>query len=150
MKIWHRQKFSEPNFVSSLGSESNRSSRFPPGGDSRKWLRAVFLEKDGLCQTKLLNKGREGETIGGVLSLWNSHHSASRRTLLRCVNSGLKGYTDMWAAACFPSILGVHTRKGEYVSLLNAIRGPHSMPGDPKRNLSILGVTASMRVYFHW
>lgn len=55
----------------------------------------------------------------------------------------------MWAAACFPYILRVHTRKGEYVSLLNAIRGPHRMSGDPKRNLSILGVTASLRVYFH-
>lgn len=40
-----------------LGSESNRSSGVPPGGDSRKWLRAVFPEKESLCQTKLLHKG---------------------------------------------------------------------------------------------
>lgn len=54
----------------------------------------------------------------------------------------------MWAAACFPSILGVHLRKSEYVSLLNAVRRPHSVPGDPKGNLSILVVTSSIRVYF--
>lgn len=72
-----------------------------------------------------------------------------KKHVLCCINSGLKGYIDMWAAACLPYILGVHMRKGEYVSLLSAIRGPHSMPRDPRRKLSILGVTASMRVYFH-
>lgn len=55
----------------------------------------------------------------------------------------------MWAAACFPSILGVHLRKSEYVSLLNVVRRPHSVPGDPRGNLSILVVTSSIRVYFH-
>lgn len=59
-----------------------------------------------------------------------------------------RGYTNMWAAACFPSILGVHLRKSEYVSLLNAVRRPHSVPGDPRGNLSILVVTSSIRVYF--
>lgn len=151
MKTWHREKFSEPNLALFSGVTVIDLLLSPPGGDSRKWVKAMFLEKGGLCQTKLLNKRRGGEgQSAAFLSLWNSHHSASRRTWLCCTNSSLRGYVDMWAEACFPSILGVHRRKGEYVSLLNAIRGPHSMSGDPRRNLSILGVTASMRVYFHW
>lgn len=77
-----------------------------------------FLRRTACAKLSCWTKGG-GKTIGGVLSLWNSHHSASRRTWPCCINSGLKGYTDMWAAACFPSILGVHRRKGEYVSLLS-------------------------------
>lgn len=122
---------------SSLGSQRNRSSPFSVGGDSRKWLRAMFLEKNRLCQTKLLNKGR-GENYW----CWLIPVKFSSFCCLMNMTAGLTVvYSDMWAAACFPSILGVHMRKGEYDSPLNAIRGPHSMP--------ILGVTSSMRVYFH-
>lgn len=65
MKTWHREKFSEPNLALFSGVTVIDLLLSPPGGDSRKWVKAMFLEKGGLCQTKLLNKGRGG---GGSIS----------------------------------------------------------------------------------